>query len=378
MTTGELLAAINAEDRLVAEAVRAVLPQLERVVDLAVAALRAGRAVHYLGSGTSGRLAVLDAVELRPTFDAPPGWFVPHLRGWRGGDDARRGGRGGRRRGRRAGGPCAVRAGDLVVGVAASGRTPWVLAGLAVAREVGRRRRWCAPTPGRGAEVDVLVGVGTGPEVLTGSTRMKAGTAQKLVLNAVSTAVMVRMGRTWSNLMVTLVATNDKLRERSVRILVEATGSDAEVCRAALDDAGGELRVALVAMLSGAGTHEAAAALEGGDGHVAVALETLRDSDPAARQGAGQACLIAEMSSCSLIFLLTRTPPVSSAAFQVRPHSRARRRSRRRSRRAGCRTGRWHALELDGQGDGLVTSLMVRSPARTCRRRRTGRRWPRR
>ena len=277
MTTAELLAAINAEDRLVADAVGAVLPQLEQVVDLAVAALRGGGAVHYLGSGTSGRLAVLDAVELRPTFDAPPGWFVPHLAGGEAAmtravegaeDDVEDGERVAR---------AAVRAGDLVVGVAASGRTPWVLAGLRVAREVGAATALVCADPDATAEVDVLVGVGTGPEVLTGSTRMKAGTAQKLVLNAVSTAVMVRRGRTWSNLMVALVATNDKLRERSVRILTEATGSDAGTCRAALDDAGGELRVALVAMLSGAGTHEAAAALEDGDGHVAVALETLRE-----------------------------------------------------------------------------------------------------
>ena len=182
--------------------------------------------MHYLGSGTSGRLAVLDAVELRPTFDVPPGWFVPHLAGGEAAmtraiegaeDDVEDGERVARE---------TVRAGDLVVGVAASGRTPWVLAGLRVAREAGAATALVCADPAATAEVDVLVGIATGPEVLTGSTRMKAGTAQKLVLNAVSTAVMVRMGRTWSNLMVALVATNDKLRERSVRILVEATGAD--------------------------------------------------------------------------------------------------------------------------------------------------------
>jgi len=284
--TTELLAAINAEDRGVADAVRAVLPQLARAVDLAVDALRAGGSVHYLGSGTSGRLAVLGAVELRPTFDAPPGGFVPHLAGGEGAmtravegaeDDVRDGDRVVR---------AAVHRGDLVVGVAASGRTPWVLAGLAAARELGAGTVLvCAdPEAPAGRTVDVLVGFATGPEALTGSTRMKAGTAQKLVLNAFSTAVMVRLGRTWSNLMVDLVATNDKLRERSVRILVEATGEPSGTCREALDDAEGRLKVALVALLSGVATHEAAAALVDGDGLVAAALSALREGsvrDPA-------------------------------------------------------------------------------------------------
>ncbi len=276
--TAELLEAINAEDRQVAGAVRAVLPRLAIVVDLAVHALQAGGSIHYLGSGTSGRLAVLDAVELRPTFDAPPHWFVPHLAGGEAAmtravegaeDDAEDGARVVRG---------AVRPGDLVVGVAASGRTPWVLAGLAAARDLGAGTALvCAdPDAPAGRDVDVLVGVATGPEALTGSTRMKAGTAQKLVLNAFSTAVMVRLGRTWSNLMVDLVATNDKLRERSVRILVEATGQPPGVCRTVLDDADGALKVALVALLAACTTQEAAAALGGGDGLVARALDAVR------------------------------------------------------------------------------------------------------
>lgn len=276
--TLDLLTALNDEDARVATAVRAVLPQLADLVDRAVASLRAGGGVHYLGAGTSGRLAALDAVELRPTFGAPPQWFSAHLAGGpqamtravEGAEDDRDDGARVVRE--------HVRTGDVVVGVAASGRTPWVLAGLAQARRQGAVTALvCAdPDAPAGADVDVLVGVATGPEALTGSTRMKAGTAQKLVLNAFSTATMVRMGRAWSNLMVDVVATNAKLRDRSVRILVEATGDDEDVCAAALLAADGRVKVALVGLLAGVDADVAATALEGGDGHVASALRALR------------------------------------------------------------------------------------------------------
>jgi N-acetylmuramic acid 6-phosphate etherase len=162
--------------------------------------------------------------------------------------------------------------------VAASGRTPWVLGGLEQARRQGAATGLVCADPGAraGEDVDVLVGVATGPEALTGSTRMKAGTAQKLVLNAFSTATMVRMGRAWSNLMVDLVATNAKLRERSVRILVEASGEDESACAAALVASGGRVKVALVSLLADVDADVAATALEGGDGHVASALRALR------------------------------------------------------------------------------------------------------
>jgi N-acetylmuramic acid 6-phosphate etherase len=276
--TEALLAALNDEDARVAPAVRAVLPQVAELVELAVQSLRAGGAVHYLGAGTSGRLAALDAVELRPTFGAPPRWFTAHLAGGpqamtravEGAEDDRDDGARVVRE--------HVRPGDLVVGVAASGRTPWVLGGLEQARRQGAATGLVCADPGAraGEDVDVLVGVATGPEALTGSTRMKAGTAQKLVLNAFSTATMVRMGRAWSNLMVDLVATNAKLRERSVRILVEASGEDESACAAALVASGGRVKVALVSLLADVDADVAATALEGGDGHVASALRALR------------------------------------------------------------------------------------------------------
>ncbi|RQX53216.1 N-acetylmuramic acid 6-phosphate etherase, partial [Micromonospora chalcea] len=151
----------------------------------------------------------------------------------------------------------------LVVGLAASGRTPYVLGALAASRERGAATvLLCAnPEAPAAASVDVFIGVDTGPEVVTGSTRMKAGTAQKLVLNTFSTAVMVRLGRVYSNLMIDMVATNAKLRGRMISILVEATGCAEEVCRVALREADGDLKTALVALVSGAEVPAARAAL---------------------------------------------------------------------------------------------------------------------
>jgi N-acetylmuramic acid 6-phosphate etherase len=170
-----------------------------------------------------------------------------------------------------------VRPGDVVVGLAASGRTPYVLGALRTAQARDARTVLVAADPGAaaGAEVDVFIGVDTGPEVVTGSTRMKAATAQKLVLNAFSTAVMVRLDRVYSNLMIGLVATNAKLRGRMLSILIEATGLDEEVCRAALAEAGGDLKTALVCLVSGAGVGEARAALAAAGDQVRGALALL-------------------------------------------------------------------------------------------------------
>jgi N-acetylmuramic acid 6-phosphate etherase len=207
----------------------------------------------------------------------PPGWFLTHA----------------------AGGPAAIlqpiegaeddedagareiaestEAGDVVLGLAASGRTPYVVGALRSARERGAATVLVTANPDAplGHEVDVFIPVDTGPEVVAGSTRMKAGTAQKLVLNAFSTAVMVRLGRTYSNLMVDLVATNAKLRGRMLGILAEATGLDEERSAQALTEAGGELKTALVAVLGGVSPDEARTALARADGHVHAALADL-------------------------------------------------------------------------------------------------------
>jgi N-acetylmuramic acid 6-phosphate etherase len=176
-----------------------------------------------------------------------------------------------------------VAAGDVVIGLTASGRTPFVGGALQRARELGAVTALVTsnPHPGLAAHADHVLVADTGPEVLTGSTRLKAGTAQKLVLNSFSTAVMIRLGRTWSNLMVDLVATNAKLRGRVVRILQEATGADEARARAALELAGGELKPALLSLLAGIDTDTARNAVADHDGSVAEALAAVQAARPA-------------------------------------------------------------------------------------------------
>jgi N-acetylmuramic acid 6-phosphate etherase len=277
LATVEILREINSEDATVPYAVAAVLPGLATLVDRAVAALRGGHRVHYVGAGTSGRLAVLDAAELVPTFNIPRDWFVAHHAGGvaallnaveNAEDDDRAGAAEIRQH---------VVAGDIVIGLAASGRTPFVLGALREAGRLGAFTSLVSANPGAAAnaEVDVPIAVHTGPEVIAGSTRMKAGTAQKLVLTSFSTAVMVRFGRTYSNLMVSMRATNAKLRGRTLRILHEATGAPVDECAYALTAAGGDLKVALVQLLSGVDTPAAETALADAQGHVRHALAAL-------------------------------------------------------------------------------------------------------
>jgi N-acetylmuramic acid 6-phosphate etherase len=277
MSTIGILGMINAEDHLVPDAVHAVLPQVARAVDYATEALRNGHRVHYVGAGTSGRLATLDAAELVPTFNVPEDWFVAHHAGGEKAlrqavenaeDDAKAGA---------AEMTTSVEPGDFVLGLTASGRTPFVLGGLAAASRRGARTGLVSGNPAavRPQGVDVLIAVDTGPEAIAGSTRMKAGTAQKMILTAFSTATMIKMGRTYSNLMVSMRATNAKLRGRTVRILREATGMTTQDCSDALTESGGELKVALVHLLSGADVARSAAALEANNGHVRNALNTL-------------------------------------------------------------------------------------------------------
>jgi N-acetylmuramic acid 6-phosphate etherase len=280
MSSRDVLRVINEEDREVPIAVGKVLDAIAAAVELAVPALHAGRTVHYFGAGTSGRLAVLDAVELAPTYNAPEEWFCAHLAGgreamWRAVEDAEDD----EPAGAREAAAC-VHAGDVAVGIAASGRTPYVLGALRTAARLGAPTVLISGDPHAhaSAEVDVFIGVDTGPEVVTGSTRMKAATAQKLVLNAFSTAVMVRLGRVYSNFMVEVVASNAKLRGRMIAILMEATGLGEEACAAAVGDAGGDLRLALVSLLSGAGWDAARAALTKADHRVRDALTLLTDS----------------------------------------------------------------------------------------------------
>lgn len=279
LDTRQILQVINDADRTVADAVSAALDPLAVAVEDAVAALQRGNRVHYVGAGTSGRLGVVDAAELPPTFNAPRSWFCAHIAGGPGAllaavedaEDDTEAGAGEIAR--------CVRAGDVVIGLAASGRTPYVLGALRAAGELGCRTGLIAADPHAAASawVDVFIGVDTGPEVVTGSTRMKAATAQKLLLNAFSTAVMVRLGRVFSNFMIDMVPTNAKLRGRMLNILVEATGHDEDECRRTLDAAGGDLRASLVALLAGREVTAAQRALAGHDNRIRDAVASLTE-----------------------------------------------------------------------------------------------------
>jgi N-acetylmuramic acid 6-phosphate etherase len=255
--------------------VRAAIPELVHVVDAAVDSLRRGGRVHYVGSGTSGGLGVLDAAELAPTYDIGDRFVAHHAGGLTAlangvtdvEDDE----------GLAAADAASFGPDDLVVGLAASGRTPYVGAALRAARAVGARTALvsCNPAAPLAAAADIHVCLDTGPEVVAGSTRMKAGTAQKLVLHSLSTAAMIRLGRTYSNLMVNMVATNEKLRGRLIRMLVEATGLDEDDCAEALATADGEVKLALVCLLGGVPVDVARRALTQADGVVREALAQL-------------------------------------------------------------------------------------------------------
>jgi len=276
MPTMEILRLINAEDERVAAAVSAVLPEIGVLVDRAVETLRRGGHVHYFGAGTSGRLAVLDAAELPPTFGIDRGRIIGHNAGGLGAlyqsvedveDDEELGARD----------ADTVRTGDVAIGIAASGRTPYVVGALRAAGQVGAFTALVSANPSApfGGEVDLHVAPATGPEVISGSTRMKAGTATKLVLNAFSTTVMVRLGRTYSNLMIGVTGINGKLRRRLVRILAEATDLDTAVCEQALAEADGDTRVALVALLCEVSATSAAGALQASGGTIREAVARL-------------------------------------------------------------------------------------------------------
>jgi N-acetylmuramic acid 6-phosphate etherase len=281
LATLDLLRRINAHDSVVPTAVAHTLPSLARAVDLAVEALAGGHRVHYFGAGTSGRVAAMDAAEITPTFGLPPGTVVAHQAGGSRAlagalEDVEDDAASGREEAED------VDEGDLVLGLTASGRTPYVAGALEAARARGAGTVLVSANPKAelASLADLHVCVETGPEVLAGSTRMKAGTAQKLVLNAFSTATMVRLGRTYSNLMTSLVAKNSKLHGRMVRILAEASGQDPQTCARVLGDCDGNLKLALVRLLGQVDGERALNALAANGGHVRAALRTLDGGPP--------------------------------------------------------------------------------------------------
>jgi N-acetylmuramic acid 6-phosphate etherase len=279
MSTPEILATMNAEDRRVPEAVSQVLPQVARAVDAVVTAFGAGGRLVYIGAGTSGRLGVLDASECPPTFGVPPGMVVGQIAG--GHDSLVRATEGAEDR-RDVGAAdlraIALDARDVVVGIAVSGRTPYVIGALEHARGVGAVTvaLTCNPDSAIAGMADISIAPVVGPEVLTGSTRLKSGTAQKLVLNMLSTASMIRIGKSYQNLMVDLHASNEKLLARAVRIVMQATDCPMQEAETALERTGNDVKLAILTILTGAGVDDARAALDRSGGFLRRALEGSR------------------------------------------------------------------------------------------------------
>jgi N-acetylmuramic acid 6-phosphate etherase len=267
---------ISAEDRTIADVVHGQRKAIAAAIEEAEATFRRGGRLFYVGAGTSGRLGVLDASEMPPTYGTDSdmvqgiiaGGYAALTRSQEGAEDTienavkdlnERG----------------VRKGDFVVGIAASGTTPYVRRALEHARSLGARTALvaCSPPPPEAlAAADILIQPITGPEVVTGSTRMKAGTATKLVLNTITTGAMIRLGKTFGNLMVDLRATNEKLRDRSERIMMEVCDVDRAKARDLLKDAGGVVKTAIVMHFLGKSCEDAERALEKAGGVIRKAI----------------------------------------------------------------------------------------------------------
>ncbi|HIZ41839.1 MAG TPA: N-acetylmuramic acid 6-phosphate etherase [Candidatus Gemmiger excrementigallinarum] len=275
MSALEIVTAMNREDRKVPEGIEPVLPQIAAVVETVEAAFRNGGRLFYLGAGTSGRLGVLDASECPPTFGVEPGMVVGLIAG---GDRALRfpieGAEDSRELGRKDLEEHDLCARDVVVGIAASGRTPYVLGALDYARSIGCKTAAIACNNGSavGQAADIAIEAQVGPEVLTGSTRLKAGTAQKMILNMITTGAMVRIGKAYQNLMVDVVQSNEKLETRAENIVMAATGVERSQARQTIDAAGGKVKLAITMILTGRDVEQAAQLLEEAGGRVRDAL----------------------------------------------------------------------------------------------------------
>lgn len=281
----EIARAINREDGTVAESVARALPQIARAIDVAAAALRRGGRLIYVGAGTSGRIAALDAAECPPTFDTDPrsvqfimaGGFKALAAASEISEDDAEAGRA--EMARRKPGKL-----DVVIGIASSGRTPFTVAAVAEARRRGARTiaLTCNPKSPLERAAHFAIVTQVGPEVLAGSSRMKAATAHKMVLNTISTGAMARLGYIYGNLMVKVTPRNEKLVQRAIGILVRATGADRESARRAMEISGNRTPVAVVMLAANASRSLAVAALKKSHGHVRQAIVA------ASRKGSGK------------------------------------------------------------------------------------------
>ncbi|HWE64220.1 MAG TPA: N-acetylmuramic acid 6-phosphate etherase [Chloroflexota bacterium] len=275
-STAAILRRINEEDAKVSLAVSLVLPAIEQVVERVVAAFNAGGRLIYVGAGTSGRLAALDAAECPPTYGTDPQQVQAVIAGGPAAmtssiegaeDDALQGAR--------DIDALAVKDTDVVLGIAASGRTPYVVGALQRAHARGACTAALVGNPQGpiAAAAQLVIAPETGPEVVAGSTRMKAGTAQKMILTMISTTAMIRTGHTYRNLMVDMQARNSKLRQRACRIVSQATGVDQETAERTLAAADGQMKTAIVMLTAGVGAAQARDRLQQADGRVRQALQ---------------------------------------------------------------------------------------------------------
>ncbi|WP_270528530.1 N-acetylmuramic acid 6-phosphate etherase [Mitsuokella jalaludinii] len=274
-TTLEMVTIMQQEDSKIASAIEKILPEIARAIDATSQRLENGGRLCYLGAGTSGRLGILDASECPPTYGTDPelvqgliaGGIPAIFRAQEGAEDNP---------------GLAVHdlkehgfsAKDVLVGIAASGRTPYVIGGLKYARELGALTiaLACSEHAEIAALADIALTPVTGPEVVTGSTRMKAGTAQKLVLNMLSTGTMIKLGKVYGNLMVDVKASNKKLEERAIRIVMEGSGCERTEAEKALKGADGHAKLAILMVVAGVSASEGKALLERTSGHLAAAI----------------------------------------------------------------------------------------------------------
>ncbi|MEC8899397.1 MAG: N-acetylmuramic acid 6-phosphate etherase [Candidatus Neomarinimicrobiota bacterium] len=271
----KVLQTINQEDQTVAQAVKKAIPEIESVVHLTTCSMREGGRVFYIGAGTSGRLGVLDASEIPPTYSAPEKWFIGIIAG---GDRALRKSIEGAEDQPESAvkdlDPFGINDKDVVIGISCSGAAAYVVSALEYARKLGAKTVYLItnPDPYEMAEVDIVIVVDTGPEIITGSTRMKAGTATKMVLNMISTATMVQLGKVYGNLMVDLMAVNEKLIDRGVRIIIQLTGLDRKDALERLKEAKMSVKKAVVMETKGIPLQETEKLLEKVKGSLRQAL----------------------------------------------------------------------------------------------------------
>ena len=265
----KILETINNEDQTVAAAVKKVLPDLEVVVSFAKKSLGSGGRVFYIGAGTSGRLGVLDASECPPTYSVPSDWFIGLIAG---GDDALRrsieGAEDDQIQAEKDLGKYNINSNDLLIGISCSGAAKYVISALEYAKKKSAKTVYLItnPAPYLSTSVDKVIAVDTGPEIVAGSTRMKAGTATKMILNMISTTTMISMGKVYGNLMVDLMAVNEKLVDRGARIIKKITGESYEKSLETLIKANKSVKIAIVMIVKSCDAIEAKNLLDNANG----------------------------------------------------------------------------------------------------------------